>query len=43
MQMFSTANVDAACPELVRIAATPPSRAAIFFATASFVGFASLV
>ena len=43
LHRFSTENVDAACPELVRIAATPPSSAAIFFATRSFVGFARRV
>jgi len=36
-------KVDAAWPELVSIAATPPSSAAIFLATWSFVGFARRV
>jgi len=43
LQRLSTAKVDAACPELVSIAATPPSSAAIFFATRSFVGLARRV
>ena len=39
-QMFSTAMRLAAWPEEVSMAPTPPSRAAIFFSTASKVGLA---
>ena len=38
-QMLKTAKKEAACPEEVRMAATPPSSSAIFLATASLVGF----
>ena len=34
---------DAIWPELVHIAATPPSKSAIFFSTTSTVGFVNLV
>ncbi len=37
--ILNTAIKLAACPEDVSIAATPPSSAAIFAATASLVGF----
>ena len=43
LQRFRTENVDAAWPDDVSIAATPPSSAAIFFATWSFVGLARRV
>jgi len=41
--MLKTAKKFAAWPELVSMPAHPPSRSAIFAATASFVGFWSLV
>ena len=39
LQRLRTESIEAACPDDVHIAATPPSRAAIFFSTASVVGF----
>ncbi len=40
-QMLSMDSREAACPLEVHIAATPPSKAAIFFSTASVVGFSN--